>query len=190
LSDTIAHLQENSQQRARLAHQVLEEFVQEKIGASASKEKISQAALTKLTPNDAQRWQELQEYAIRTREELYHGFESLDAIRREIEQTRTVKETMKETRELQLEPDRQPENALVAPAKAPETPLLNERVVTPERNPTEALLPDNPDRLTWVVESDQPWHFDRLPAPQELPRREANNAPAREDLDHEFSYER
>jgi hypothetical protein len=169
---------------------VLEEFVQEKIGATASKEKISQAALTKLTPNDAQRWQALQEYTVRTREELYRGFESLDVIRRDLEQTRTIKETLVEQREPQLEPDRPQQNAAVAPAKAPETPLLNERVFTPERNLTERPVLAEPERFSWIVESDQQWHFDRLPAPQELPRREATNTPAREDLDHEFSYER
>jgi hypothetical protein len=164
--------------------------VQEKIGASANKEKINQAALTKLTPNDAQHWQALQEYTVRTREELYRGFESLDIIRRDLEQTRTVKETLVETREPQLESDRQQGYASAIPAKAPETPLLNERVFTPERNLTEQRSAENTDRVSWVVESDQQWHFDRLPAPQELPRREAGNTPAREDLDHEFSYER
>lgn len=190
LSDTIAYLQENSQQRARLAHQVLEEFVQEKIGAAANKEKINQVALTKLTPNDAQRWQALQEYTVRTREELYRGFESLDVIRRDIEQTRTVKETLTEERENQLETERQPENAFGVPAKAPETSLRNDGVVPLERNPTERAASAEPERFSWIVESDQQWHFDRLPAPQELPRRDANNTPAREDLDHEFSYER
>jgi hypothetical protein len=185
LSDTIAHLQENSQQRARLAHQVLEEFVQEKIGASANKEKINQTALTKLTPNEAQRWQALQDYAVRTREELYRGFESLDVIRRDLEQTRTVKETLTEERENQLETERQPENAFGVLAKAPEKSLRNDGVVPPERNPTA-----EPERFSWIVESDQQWHFDRLPAPQELPCREATNTPAREDLDHDFSYER
>ncbi|MBL8204736.1 MAG: hypothetical protein JNM09_10945 [Blastocatellia bacterium] len=190
LSNTIAHLQENSQQRARLAHQVLEEFVQEKISASANKEKINHAALTKLTPNDAQRWQALQDYAIRTREELYRGFESLDVIRRDIEQTRTVKETLVERRENQIEVDRKPENAFPATTKVPEISLRNDGVIPPERNSTERSAVVEPERFTWVVESDQQWHFDRLPAPQELPRREATNTPAREDLDHEFSYER
>ncbi|MBS1808791.1 MAG: hypothetical protein JST84_11410 [Acidobacteria bacterium] len=190
LSDTIAHLQENSQQRARLAHQVLEQFVQEKIGASASKEKINNAVLTKLTPNDAQRWQALQDYAVRTREELYRGFESLDGIRREIEQTRTVKETLVEKRETELEPDRQQGFTTVVSAKTPEIPLGNERDLTPERAATERPSPDTSERFSWVVESDQLWHFDRLPAPHELPRREVNNVPTREDLDHEFSYER
>lgn len=185
LSDTIAHLQENSQQRARLAHQVLEEFVQEKIGATASKEKINQASLTKLTPNDAQRWQALQDYAVRTREELYRGLESLDLIRRDLEQTRTVKETLTEERENQLEAKRQPEPAFKTPVNAPETPLRNDGIVPPERNATVES-----ERFSWIVESDQPWHFDRLPAPQELLRREANDIPAREDLDHKFSYER
>ncbi|MFN7931033.1 MAG: hypothetical protein U0Y68_24520 [Blastocatellia bacterium] len=190
LSDTIAHLQENSQQRARLAHQVLEEFVQEKVGATANREKINQAALTKLTPNDAQRWQALQDYAIRTREELYRGFESLDVIRRDLEQTRTVKETLVDERENHLEVDRKPENAVTVPTKAPETSLRNDGVVLPERNSTARFALVETERFSWVVESDQSWHFDRLPAPQELPRRETNNTPAREDLEHEFSYER
>lgn len=190
LSDTIAHLQENSQQRARLAHQVLEEFVQEKIGATANKEKISNPALTKLTPNDAQRWQALQDYAVRTREELYRGFESLDGIRREIEQTRTVKETLVEKKEIELELDRQPEFTAVISTQIPTTPLANERALTPERTATERPSSGTSERLDWIVESEHLWHFDRLPAPQELPRREANNAPTREDLDHEFSYER
>ncbi|MBL8204475.1 MAG: hypothetical protein JNM09_09615, partial [Blastocatellia bacterium] len=190
LSDTIAHLQENSQQRARLAHQVLEEFVLEKIGASTSKEKINQVALTKLTPNDAQRWQALQEYAVRTREELYRGFESLDGIRREIEQTRAVKETLVEKKEIELEPDRQQEFTAVISPHTSTRPLANERALTPERTATERPSSDTPERLDWLVASDQLWHFDRLPAPHEIPRREVNNAPAREDLDHEFSYER
>ncbi len=169
---------------------LLEEFVQEKIGATANKEKINQAALTKLTPSDAHRWQELQEYAVRTREELYRGFESLDVIRREIEQTRTVKQTLVEKREPRFEPDRQQGFASATLAKATATSLRNERIFTLERNSTEPLTPDEPERITWVVESDQQWHFDRLPTPQELPRREATNAPAHEDVNHEFSYER
>lgn len=190
LSDTIAHLQESSQQRARLAHQVLEEFVQEKIGASASQEKINAATLTKLTPNDAQRWQALQDYAIRTREELYRGFESLDGIRREMEQTRTVKETLVEERDTEWELDRQQRFTSVVSAKTPEIPLANERALTPERPATASPSSDTPERLDWIVESDQLWHFDRLPAPHELPQREVTNTPAREDMDHEFSYER
>jgi hypothetical protein len=190
LSDTIAHLQESSQQRARLAHQVLEEFVQEKIGASANKEKINQTALTKLAPNEAQRWQALQEYAVRTREELYRGFESLDVIRRDLEQTRTVKETLVEKRENRWEAAQQPENAFIERAKVPEPSLSNDAVFPPERNATERPASAESERVSWIVESEQLWHFDRLPAPQELPRREANNTPAREDLDHEFSYKR
>jgi hypothetical protein len=190
LSDTIAHLQENSQQRARLAHQVLEEFVQEKIGASASKEKINQTVLTKLAPNETQRWQALQEYAVRTREELYRGFESLDVIRRDLEQTRNVKETLVEQRENQGEAAPQPENAFIERAKVPELSLSNDAVFPPERNATERPASAESERVSWIVESEQLWHFDRLPAPQELPRREANNTPAREDLEHEFSYER
>ncbi len=190
LSDPIAHLQENSQQRARLAHQVLEEFVQEKIGAVANKEKVNNAALTRLTPSDAFRWQELQTYAIRTREELYRGFEALDLIRHEIEQTRTVKETVIEKQERQIKPERQLGITADTLAKMPETSLPNERIAAPERNLTQQPAPTEPERFTWLVESDQQWHFDRLPTPHELPQKAANNTPTRDEIAHEFSYER
>lgn len=191
LSDTIAHLQENTQQRARLAHQVLDEFVKDKIGATASKEQINKATLTKLAPDDIHRWQALQDYAARTREELYQGFESLDAIRREIEQTRTVKESIAEKQEKHFEPDRTQEIAPFLASKTQEMPLANEQLDIPERNSTEWLSQGEPDRTAWVVNSDQQWHFDRLPAPQELAvKRESSSAPERNEVEHEFSYER
>jgi hypothetical protein len=81
VSDTIAHLQEETQERARLAHQTLQTFIQEKVGEKSASE---------LDPNVARQMEDLNRYAAATREELYRGFETLDAMRREYELSRTV----------------------------------------------------------------------------------------------------
>jgi hypothetical protein len=81
LSDKIAHLQEETQERARLAHNALQTFVQEKVREKSASE---------LDPNVACRLEDLNRYAAVTREELYRGFETLDAMRREYELTRTA----------------------------------------------------------------------------------------------------
>jgi hypothetical protein len=80
VSDTIARLQEEAQERARLAHQTLQTFVQEKVGEKNASE---------LAPNVARQLESLNRYAAATREELYRGFETLDAMRREYELSRT-----------------------------------------------------------------------------------------------------
>ena len=190
LRETIAHLRENTQQRARLAHQALDEFVKDKVGATAHKDQINHAALTKLAPDDAHRWQALQEYATRTQEELYRGFESLDLIRRDIEQTRAVNATLTENREPSSEPDQRQKTAMQFSEKTL-LALINDPLDSTQRKVTEQRSSDEQTRAAWVIESDQPWHFDRLPTSQELPaKNESINTPERDDADHEFSYER
>ena len=54
LGDTVAHLQEETQQRARLAHQALDEFVREKVGSNGRNDPSSADTLSKLQPADAQ----------------------------------------------------------------------------------------------------------------------------------------
>ncbi|MCI0348078.1 MAG: hypothetical protein L0Z53_01525, partial [Acidobacteriales bacterium] len=85
VSDTIAHLQEETQPRARLAHTALDEFLREKAGVNGRNEAHFADALSQLAPADAQQLKALEDYAARTREELYRRFESLDALRRELE---------------------------------------------------------------------------------------------------------
>jgi hypothetical protein len=81
LSDTIARLQEETQERARMANHALQTFVQEKVGEKSASE---------LALNVARQLEDLNRYAAATREELYRGFETLDAMRREYELTRTA----------------------------------------------------------------------------------------------------
>lgn len=64
-SDTIARLQEDTQERARTAHQTLQAFEAEKTGGKSARE---------LEPTVARQWEELNRYATTTREELYRGF--------------------------------------------------------------------------------------------------------------------
>ncbi len=75
IRDTVAHLRDDVQERARLARQVLQEF---------TKEHVEGKDAGQLPPSIARRWEELNRYATVTREELYRGFESLDALRHEI----------------------------------------------------------------------------------------------------------
>ncbi len=82
LSDAIARLQEDTQQRARLAHQALNDFLKEKVGSVEVKSQITEEVLRKLEPADVRQFRELEDYDARMREELYRGFESLDVMRR------------------------------------------------------------------------------------------------------------
>jgi uncharacterized damage-inducible protein DinB len=84
LSDCIAHLQEVVQPRAVLAAQVLVEFIKQKTGFSYQGGPIPETVWKKLNSTDAQRLKELNDYATRTREEFYRGFETMDKLRRHL----------------------------------------------------------------------------------------------------------
>jgi relaxase MobL-like protein len=87
LSDTIAKLQEETQPRAALAARVLDEFSRRNI-PSYRDGRIPKDALGKLEPDVRDSYQQLRDYAQRTREELYLGFEAIDGLRAEIEKAR------------------------------------------------------------------------------------------------------
>lgn len=82
ISETIAHMQEHLQDRARIAQAARNGFVQEKNGHS-------------LSPVDARRLAELEKYAAQTREDVYRKFETLDALRHELELKRGLHQTHK-----------------------------------------------------------------------------------------------
>lgn len=87
LSDTVAKLQEEAQPRARLAAQALDEFSKENIPSYANG-RVPKGALFRLDSSLGERYEQLKDYAERTREELYRGFEEIDGLRREIEKSR------------------------------------------------------------------------------------------------------
>jgi hypothetical protein len=87
LSDTIAKLQQEAQPRARLAAQALDEFGKENI-TSYVNGRIPKGALDRLDTSLRERYEQLKDYAGRSREELYRGFEEIDGLRQEIEKSR------------------------------------------------------------------------------------------------------
>jgi hypothetical protein len=80
LSDLIARLQEEMQPRALVAAQVLCQFITDKTGFSYEGGQIPVTVWDRLDPADTQQLRELDDYATRTREEFYCGFETLDAL--------------------------------------------------------------------------------------------------------------
>jgi MobL relaxases len=87
LSDTIAKLQDKVQPRAALATQVLEEFSSKNI-PGYNDGRVSKKALAKLDPHIREQYEQLRDYAQRTREEFYSGFEKIDDIQAHIEKAR------------------------------------------------------------------------------------------------------
>jgi hypothetical protein len=87
LSDTLAKLQEGAQPRARLAAQALDEFAKENI-SSYTNGRVPRDVLDRLEPPIRERYEQLKDYAGRSREELYLGFEAIDGLRQEIEKSR------------------------------------------------------------------------------------------------------
>jgi hypothetical protein len=87
LSDTIAKLQQETQPRARLAAQALDEFGIENIPSYANG-RVPKGAIDRLDKSQRERYEYLKDYAGRSREELYRGFEAIDGLRQEIEKSR------------------------------------------------------------------------------------------------------
>jgi len=86
-SDTIAKLQEEAQPRARIAAQALDDFGKENIHSYANG-RVPMDVLDRLDPPLRERYEQLKDYAGRSREELYLGFEAIDGLRQEIEKSR------------------------------------------------------------------------------------------------------
>lgn len=177
LSDSLARLQEETQERARTAHQTLQDFVSEKIGEKSERE---------LEPSITQQWQELNRYATTTREELYRGFESLDALRREYELTRSEPssqavgaETAQDAR-ANLSPE---ERVFITPSLSlvPDLPAAQNTKTTASRSSIST-------QRTGYIDSAERWHFDSL---REVTAPTPAQTESTEHLhDHEVSIER
>ena len=98
LSDTIMKLQEEIQPRAVLATQVLDEFSRKHI-QSYKDGRVPKGALEKLGPHEREYYEQLTDYAQRSREDLYRGFEAIDGLRAEIEKAR-AEELLRDRRAL------------------------------------------------------------------------------------------
>ena len=154
--------------------------------------------ISKLTPIDARRLNELEDYATRTREELYRGFESLDGLRREFGQDRINNDIDRNSRIVRLN-NFEHSRDLVMPSERPMieqvSQLANGRYFHHHSNSTVAgettSQSDNRDQQAWLVDSDQRWHFDSLPLPPEaIPTRDLNAEIKHDDIGHGYSFER
>jgi hypothetical protein len=193
VSDTIARLQEETQPRARLAHTALDEFVREKAGVNGRNEPHSADALSRLAPADAQLLRALEDYAVRMREELYRGFESLDALRREIERPRGL-DAAERLQSIEPNshsaPDRDPIFSANGHSAAKDLRLSNGGHFDPDRNSTVDGLPDDRDRHPWLDDSTRKWQFDSLrDLAEPIPVPVGNDSPEQAH-DYSFDYER
>jgi hypothetical protein len=189
LSDTVAHLQEETQQRARLAHQALNEFVREKIGLNGRNGAPSADAAPKLEHADAQRLKALKDYAARMREELYRGFESLDALRREVEKPRGPDEIGRNL-QAELTPDREQVFSLNGHSAGKDLQLANGSIFEFERNSTEEGRLGSREPYPWPVDSNQKWHFDSVRDLAEPTPAQVVNDDFERIHEHDFGHDR
>ncbi len=105
ISDTISQIQENLQERARIAQNARDEFLVAKIRDAElrhgdregvvndfsfhepkeERDRFAQAVIANLSSEDAQKLVALDLYVAQTREEVYRGFEAIDIQRRDLE---------------------------------------------------------------------------------------------------------
>jgi hypothetical protein len=158
ISETIAHIQEQLQERASIAHFARNEFLTEQIRSSEKRPRISGDGETL----SAHRIAELNHYAAQTREDVYLAFELLDTQRSALEQVHRQ--------------DQSREFGMNVPISERSTPIRNERPAvmpfektTPitfmelqgEKNTRRSERVTN-DRSSLRVMADQDWHIDSL----------------------------
>lgn len=178
LNDTLALLQEETQERARLAHQTLQTFTQEHVGEKSAQQ---------LEPALTRQLDELNRFAVTAREELYRGFETLDVLRRDYELTHQPDAN---ARELSAEAVRAFEEPTIEKADS----IVDRPFVVPERDAHSATRDDVranefSSRIGYV-ESNARWHFDSLrDVAEPNPLRGADIA-LDHGHEHSFDYER
>ncbi len=179
LNDTLARLQEETQERARLAHQTLQTFTQEHVG---------EKAIRQLDPTLARQWEDLNRFAVTAREELYRGFETLDVLRRDYELTRQPDVNAREL--AAAEPTRTVAESLFEKSDD----LIDRPTAFLERDAPafareDARASEFAQRIGYV-ESNARWHFDSLrDVAEPNPLRGADIAPDH-GYEHRIDYER
>jgi hypothetical protein len=198
LNDKIAQLQEVAQPRARLAHQALDDFVQEKVEIQGKNPRISVGQLSEHPPIAVQRRQALEDYAARMREELYRGFESMDLLRRELDKPRD-QSPAERLQSVDLKPGSAPGREQNFPMNGrpvgEDLPLGNSGRSGHTRNSTVdhdlARLPESSELDSRSVDSDKQIHFGGLARLSGAASdRDFNDDLGRNDPDHEIAFER
>jgi hypothetical protein len=186
ISDTIAHIQDHLQERARVAQTVRNDFVAGKIHSreiELEKPKIDQVSSQvikgrpeqfvqpvsdSLSPADVHKLAELDLYAAQTREDIYRAFELLDVQRRNFELARAHDQSLTHgtnvrPRIVQAQAERL---ATVGTERSQAMPLDKLiPVVAPEPQHVKAEIQSEKPLViisSSRVQSDQEWHFDSL----------------------------
>lgn len=121
-------------------------------------ERFTQGALAKLAPADAHKLAELDAYAEKTREELYRGFEAMDDLCRDLEQSRSLQPsaftqaTSELPRELESMAVASPHLTTAEHLKAEAKDLAGE---------ARTQASDSKQRLGYV-DSTREWHYESL----------------------------
>ncbi len=180
ISDTIAHIQEDLQEKARLAQNARNEFIAEKVRDAEqgkadivrmsweARQNFTQSIIANLPPKDAKKLESLDRYAAETREAVYRGFEAIDAERRALELSRAqsedrLLERFAPLRSIEIQSPNGSLNFTRAnqfeprmPAHALASAERRDQVDDFHRDRPEANFPQR------IVDSDREWHFDSL----------------------------
>ncbi|MBS1789650.1 MAG: hypothetical protein JST85_18140 [Acidobacteria bacterium] len=197
ISETIAHIQDQLQERASVAHAARNDFVAERSrsrriesevqggnkalfqGTLAGHEQFVQSASDSLSSAEARRLAELDRYAAQTREDIYRAFELLDVQRRDIEMVR------EQGRPLVLESDVshqkfQTQSARSVAAGSERSLAMSfdkETLVVAAEIQSEKMVirsrGSTRDVSSIRIQADRDWHFDSL---QEVLRTEVSRS--------------
>ena len=180
ISDTIAHIQEDLQEKARLAQSARNEFVAEKahdaeqgkasieLTSREDRETFVQSVIASLPPEEAKKLAALDRYAAETREAIYRGFEAVDAERHALELSRAQSEPRQDEslgtlRSLEIQSPNSPvyftrpnQFEPRIPTHAQASAEQRDRAGDFQRDRPETNFPQG------YVDSDREWHFDGL----------------------------
>lgn len=182
LNETISHIHEHPQDRARIAQTARNEFVAEKLASTnrmkADRETIHESAerrteiagkvIESLSPQEAGKLAALEQYAIQTRENVYRAFEILDAQFRNLELARDYDvKPVQEIEVSRLEKVVRAETLRLTEAERAPTIFTNGQMTSSEQQHAATLDAQREGAVSTVNQSmpalrDQQWHFDSL----------------------------
>ncbi len=180
ISDTIAHIQEDLQEKARLAQNARNEFVAGKVRDAeqggmrlermkeGGREPFVESVIARLSPEEAKKLAALDRYSAETREAVYRGFEVIDAERRALELSRAQSEDRQPVRfaplpSIEIQPPNGAFNFTRANQFEPQMPA-HALASAERRGRADDFQRDRPETNfpQSYVDSDREWQFDSL----------------------------
>lgn len=203
ISDTIAYLQEELQEKASLAQRVRDDFLATRLqGAEkhrstfspdptfrqtpTSRQQFEQAMVSSFSPLDESRWQELEHFAAQRRAEVYRAFDFLDAQFQEFAKLRTPGNSPNyETNlSLRMEEINVKQSLLQLPPRPLDRFPSSGARVKQEEGESFSISDQLGTEYWGRIASEQAWHLDNL---QEILKPEANSWP-HNSLEHKREF--